>query len=54
MWIVKPGYRAPLGEFVITKAHPDNVFALEKKGSGVAHYELVEAKHLRRDPYTLT
>ena len=47
VWIMKPGYRAPLGEFRIVKAHPDNMYELVKSDD-TPHSELVEAKDLRR------
>jgi hypothetical protein len=51
VWIVKPEYRAPLGEYIITKAHPHDCFELRKKSDNTTHPELVEAKHLTRDPF---
>jgi hypothetical protein len=51
VWIVMPEYRTPLGEFVITKAHPNNYFELARKADRVPHPELVEEVHLTRDPF---
>ena len=51
VWIVKPEYRAPLGEFRISKAHPNDRFELVKVSDNSVHPELVEGKFLRRDPY---
>ncbi|KAF5012411.1 hypothetical protein FDECE_1540 [Fusarium decemcellulare] len=49
VWILKPGYRAPLGEFRIQKAHPDDMFELVSCATNATHPELVEGKHLRRN-----
>ncbi|RBR26061.1 uncharacterized protein FIESC28_01089 [Fusarium coffeatum] len=49
VWIVKPGYRAPLGEFRITKAHPNDMFELQSCATNAAHTELVAGKDLRRN-----
>jgi hypothetical protein len=49
VWIVKPTYRSPLGEFCITKALPDDKFELVKVSDGSLHPELVDSKDLRRD-----
>lgn len=49
MWIVKPGYRAPLGEFRIVKAHPDNMYELVRASDNAPHSELVQGKDLRRE-----
>ena len=48
MWIVKPEYRAPLGEFRIVKAHPNDVFELARCSDNAPHSERVEGKELRR------
>ena len=48
VWIVKPGYRAPLGEFRIVKAHPNNMYELVRSSDDTPHSELVEGKDLRR------
>ena len=48
VWVKKPGYRAPLGEFRIVKAHPQNMFELVVKSTGVAHSELVEGRYIMR------
>ncbi|KAG9502106.1 hypothetical protein J7337_007822 [Fusarium musae] len=49
VWIVQPGYRAPRGEFRITKVHPDDLFELVDCANNVMHPDLVEGKYLRRD-----
>ncbi|KAF5971701.1 serine threonine kinase [Fusarium coicis] len=49
VWIVQPGYRAPRGEFRITKVHPDDLFELVDCATNVVHPDLVEGKYLRRD-----
>lgn len=49
VWIVKPEYRAPLGEFRIAKAHPDDTYELVRCSDNTLHSELVEGKHLRRN-----
>jgi hypothetical protein len=51
VWIVKAEYRAPLGEFRISQAHPNDMFELVKISDNSVHPELVEAQYLRRDPY---
>lgn len=51
VWIVKPEYRTPLGEFIIMKAHPNKYFELARKADRVPHPELVAETHLTRDPY---
>jgi hypothetical protein len=48
VWIVKPGYRVPLGEFRIFKAHPNNMYELVRSSDDTPHSELVEGKDLRR------
>ncbi|GKU05761.1 serine threonine protein kinase [Fusarium langsethiae] len=45
--IMKPGYRAPLGEFRITKAYANDMFQLESCATNVVHPELVAGKDLR-------
>jgi hypothetical protein len=49
VWIMKPGYRAPLGEFRITKAYANDMFQLESCATSVAHPELVAGNDLRRN-----
>ncbi|KLP18821.1 Uncharacterized protein LW94_5008 [Fusarium fujikuroi] len=49
VWIVQPGYRAPRGEFRITKVHPDDLFELVDCATNIAHPDLVEGQYLRRD-----
>ncbi|KAF5586114.1 serine threonine kinase [Fusarium pseudoanthophilum] len=49
VWIVQPGYRAPRGEFRITKVHPDDLFELVDCATNVVHPDFVEGKYLRRD-----
>lgn len=51
VWIVKAEYRAPSGEFRISKAHPNNMFELVKILDNPVYPDLVEAQYLRRDPY---
>lgn len=51
VWIVKPEYRAPLGEFQILKAHPNDKFELLKISDNTIHHEHVDGKFLRRDPF---
>ncbi|KAI0157386.1 hypothetical protein GGR57DRAFT_461743 [Xylariaceae sp. FL1272] len=50
VWVTKPGNRAPMGEFVIVKSHPQDTFELAVKSTGVAHSELVERKHILQAP----
>ena len=49
VWIVKPEYRAPMGEFRIVKAHPNDKYELVRLSDNTPHSILVEGKHLRRD-----
>ncbi|KAF5589968.1 serine threonine kinase [Fusarium pseudocircinatum] len=49
VWIVQPGYRAPRGEFRITKVHPDDLFELIDCATNIVHPDLVEGQYLRRD-----
>ncbi|KAK4695584.1 hypothetical protein P7C71_g2193, partial [Lecanoromycetidae sp. Uapishka_2] len=49
VWIVKPEYRAPLGEFRITKAHPNDKYELVRCSDNILHCDLVEGKHLCRN-----
>ncbi|KAF5705718.1 serine threonine kinase [Fusarium mundagurra] len=49
VWIVQPGYRAPRGEFRITKVHPDDLFELVDCATNIVHPDLVEGQYLRRD-----
>ncbi|KAI9653539.1 MAG: hypothetical protein M1821_007047 [Bathelium mastoideum] len=51
VWVVKPEYRAPLGEFKINRACPNDTFELLKVADGSIHTELVEGKYLTRDPF---
>jgi len=51
VWIVKAEYRAPLGEFCISRAHSNDMFELVKISDDTVHPELVEGKYLRRNPY---
>jgi hypothetical protein len=51
VFIVKPGFRSPLGEFIIAAAHADDKFELKLKSDNSPYDELVEGKYLRRDPY---
>ncbi len=48
VWVVKPDYRAPLGEFRIVKAHPDDFFELVRGSDNQPHTELIAGKDLRR------
>lgn len=48
VWILKPGYRAPLGEFQIVKALADDKFELIRCSDSTKYREPVEGKHLRR------
>jgi hypothetical protein len=54
VWIVKPEYRAPLGEFIIVKAHPNPRFELIRKTDMSPHTKLAEEKYLRRDPIAVS
>ena len=54
VYIVKPGFRSPLGEFVITAAYADDKFELKWKSNDSQYDELVEGKYLRRDPYGMS
>ena len=49
VWIMKLEYRAPLGKFRITKAHPNDRYELFRCSDNTIHSELVEGKHLRRN-----
>ena len=49
MWIVRPEYRAPLGEFLIVRAHPNDFYELVRRSDNTPHPELIEGKYLRRD-----
>jgi hypothetical protein len=51
VWIVKPEWRAPLGEFSITKAHANEKFELVKISNNTLYPELVEKGFLSRDPF---
>lgn len=54
VWIVKPAFRAPLGEFRISKAVLDDKFELIKVSDNTLYPEEVEGKYLRRDPFAIT
>lgn len=49
VWIVKPEYRAPLGEFSIVRAHPDDLYELVRRSDNTPHPNLIEGKYLRRN-----
>jgi hypothetical protein len=52
VWIVQPGLRAPMGEFRITAALPNNQFRLVKVDDGIEYPNPIESRYLRRDPYS--
>ncbi len=49
MWLFKIGYRAPLGQFRITEAHPDDKFELVDCADNTTYAELVAGSDLKRD-----
>jgi hypothetical protein len=51
VWIVKPEFRAPVGEFRVSKAHPNDRFELVNMSDNTVYPELVEGKFLHRNPY---
>lgn len=51
VWIFKPGFRAPLGEFIIVQALPNDMYELANKATNTPHTEHVERQHLKRNPY---
>ncbi|CAM1506161.1 Fc.00g058020.m01.CDS01 [Cosmosporella sp. VM-42] len=48
VWIVKPEFRAPLGQFRITTAHEDDKFELIRCSDNQPYPQLVEGKYLKR------
>jgi len=51
VWILKPGFRAPVGPFIIEKILPNNAFELREEASGITYNELVDGGFLKRRPF---
>ncbi|MCJ1469372.1 hypothetical protein MMC07_008005 [Pseudocyphellaria aurata] len=50
VWIKKPEHRTPMGEFRIVQAHPNDKYELVRCSDNTLHSELIEGKHLLRNP----
>ncbi|KAK0659740.1 hypothetical protein QBC41DRAFT_331325 [Cercophora samala] len=50
VWLFKTGYRALLGPFRITEAHPNDKFRIVKISDNTTYPEIVYGSDLRRDP----
>ena len=53
VWVVKPTFRAPLGEFRISKAFPNETFELIKLSDNTVYPEKVEKRFLKRNPFSV-
>jgi hypothetical protein len=51
VWVLKTGYRAPLGPFTIHRVLPDNMFELKEEATGTVQPEAVDGAFLKREPF---
>ena len=51
VYIMKPGFRSPLGPFRITQLLPNDEFELKDDATQVPYHERLPGMYLKRDPY---